>query len=78
MSKGRQAEVRSRTRYLTDSDKVFKMRDFITYMQATLLRFQRNERLASLEEGYNTIELELLQMKLRRREQRELRSLEER
>ena len=71
-AKKRHSEVRERIRVLTDTDKVFRMREFITYMQTTLLRFQRNERLSSLEEGYNTIELELLQKKLRKREKREM------
>ena len=47
------------------------MREQLNYMYGLMYRIRRNERIATLEESYNTIQVEVLRHKVARRERRE-------
>ena len=52
-------------RLLIESNRVYKMRDFISFMRTLLLRFERNERIADCEDEFNTVQLELIKLQHR-------------
>ena len=60
---------------LIESSRVLHMREFLSYMKSLQMRFDRNERIAAIEDGFNSLQLELLKLQNRLRMRDEERTL---
>lgn len=52
---------------LIESSRVIHMREFIAFMRSLQLRFDRNDRIAAAEDGFNSLQLDLLKLQHRQR-----------
>ena len=60
---------------LIESSRVIRMRAFVAFMRSLQLRLDRNERIAATEDGFNSLQLDLLKLQHRQRMRDEERNL---
>jgi len=61
---------------LIESSRVLHLREFLNFMKSLQMRFDRNERIAATEDGFNSLHLELLKLQNRLRMRDEERALD--